>query len=274
MTTKERIHALLNATGDDRAGRAVSFFILSLVTLNIVALVIETVEPVYRAAPWAFDAFETVSVVIFSVEYVLRLWSCTTVPRFQRPLLGRLRYAFTALALADLLAVLPFYLPFIGVDLRVTRALRLFRLFRLGKIGRYSRTLQTMKRVVRSRKEALVLSMSFVVILMLFASVLMYYTEHEAQPRVFASIPDAMWWAVATLSTVGYGDAVPVTPLGKVLSGVVAVLGIGLFAIPTGVLAGAFINEFESGKEEPRCPHCGRAPSEPTKSRSSPSGAP
>jgi voltage-gated potassium channel len=169
----------------------------------------------------------------------------------------------TPLALVDLLSVLPFYLPFVGVDLRSLRAVRLFRVFRIVKLGRYSKALNLLGRVLVSRKAELVMTIFALLVLMVLASSLMYFAEHDAQPESFSSIPAAMWWAVATLSTVGYGDIYPVTFAGKLLAAVVAVLGIGMFALPAGLLGSAFVEEIQRTPTGPqRCPHCGEELSE------------
>ena len=164
------------------------------------------------------------------------------------------------MALVDLAAILPFYLPlFIKLDLRFVRALRLLRLFRIFKMGRYSSALQMLGRVVRAKKEEIFITALVLIMLLVVASGLMYYIEKDAQPKQFSSIPSAMWWGVATLTTVGYGDVYPVTAAGKILSAVIAILGIGLFALPTGILASGFIEELhkkETGKII--CPHCGK----------------
>ncbi len=259
MEVRRRIHEILEPGAEgDRASRGLDIFIVSLIALNVIALVAETVDVIQDVWPAFFSWFEVVSVAIFSIEYVLRIWSCTAATEYASPLRGRFRFAATPLALIDLLAVLPFYLPFTGVDLRFVRAVRLFRLFRLAKLGRYSAALQTLGRVFASRKEELGITVFVLSLLLLLASSLVYFAENEAQPEVFSSIPATMWWGVATLTTVGYGDACPVTPIGKVVSAVIAILGIGMFALPTGILSAAFIEEVNKRRGARQvCPHCG-----------------
>ncbi|MCI0486018.1 MAG: ion transporter, partial [Blastocatellia bacterium] len=187
------------------------------------------------------------------------LWSCTTDKSFERPIAGRIRFALTPLALIDLVAILPFYLPMIfALDLRFVRILRLFRVLRLFKMARYSESLKTLGNVLKLKKEELVVSLLVLSILLVFASSLIYYAENESQPEVFSSIPAAMWWGIATLTTVGYGDIYPVTPAGKILGAIIAVLGIGMFALPAGVLASGFAEEIQKRRREKNlCPHCG-----------------
>ena len=259
---RHRIHELLEPAGTgDRASRAVDIFIVTLIALNVVALVLETVEPVRRAFPALFPWFERWSVAVFSVEYVLRLWSATADPRYASPIRGRLRFARSPLAVIDLLAILPAYLPFVGIDLRVIRAARLFRIFRLAKLARYSRALQMFGRVIAAKKEELVTTFMLLLLLLLVAASMLYFAEHRAQPDVFPSIPAAMWWGVVTITTVGYGDVYPVTVAGRAIAAVVAILGLGMFALPTGLLGAGFVEEMDRRKHTSsrRCPHCGEA---------------
>ena len=169
----------------------------------------------------------------------------------------------TPLALIDLLVVLPFYLPIVFPDLRFMRALRLFRLFRVLKLARYSSSLQTFADVLKLKKEELLLMLFATLILLIISSSLMYNVEHEAQPDNFSSIPEAMWWGIVTLGTVGYGDICPVTPWGKFIGSMVMILGIGLFALPAGIMASGLTEVLAKRKEEQKtagmvCPHCGR----------------
>lgn len=262
MAIKQRIYEILEkADPDDRASRLFDVFIITLIILNVGAVVMETVGSLYAQYEAWFNGFELFTVAVFTVEYGLRLWSCTADPRYARPVTGRLRFSLTPLALFDLLAILPFWLTLMQVDARIIRLIRVLRLFRLAKLSRYSLALQTLGRVFVQRREELLVTVVLMAVLLVIASAFMYHAEHEAQPEAFSSIPAAMWWAVATLTTVGYGDIYPVTPLGKMLGAVIAVLGIGMFALPTGVLGSAFLEEIESQKrarrEGPRCPHCG-----------------
>jgi voltage-gated potassium channel len=259
-STKRRIYQVVERVDPgDRKGRAFDILIMALIVLNIGAVMLETVEDV--AAPYSrfFRAFEVFSAVVFSAEYLLRLWSCTADARYRGAVKGRIRYALTPLALIDLAAILPFYLEFLTVDLRFVRSLRLFRLLRVFKLARYSSSMRTLVRVLKAKHEELVVTLFVVFIMLIFAASAMYYVERDEQPDKFSSIPAAMWWGVATLTTVGYGDVFPVTPLGKMLGAVIAVLGVGLFALPTGILASGFAEELQrTRRREPLiCPHCG-----------------
>ena len=257
---QERLFHILNLGAEHRRGaRAFEIFILSLIILNVLAAMAETVEFVevrYKGLLWDFEVF---SVVIFTIEYFARLWSCVVDPRFQRPILGRIRYAVSFFALVDLLAILPFYAPMlIAFDLRFLRAVRLFRVFRLLKIARYSRALANLVNVFRAKKAELGITVIALLLFLLIASTTMYDVEHDAQPKNFPDIPSAMWWGVVTLTTVGYGDIYPITPLGKFLGSVIALAGIGLFALPAGIIASGLVEEERLNRAKKKtCPHCG-----------------
>lgn len=256
MRDKRYKEALLSTINKAEEGNKISrrfdVFIMTLIVLNVVAVVTETVESLYTKYKVYYDFFEYFSVFVFTIEYIIRLWACTAQPKYSHPVWGRLRYMFSVEALIDLLAILPFYLPlFFDLDLRVIRMLRLFRLLRIFKLGRYSLAFAMIIKVIEKRREELMITLTLVLVLMILSSSLMYYIEHEVQPEAFTSIPATMWWSVATLTTVGYGDVYPVTPLGKVLAALIAILGIGIFALPAGILAAGFESEI-SRKEKKR----------------------
>lgn len=246
------------ARSGDRLSRVVDIGILFLIGLNVAAVILETVQGIALQFGGALSWFERFSVAVFSIEYLARVWSAPADIRYNGAVRGRLRYVFTPMALIDLLAVLPFFLPFIGVDLRFVRAFRLMRVFRVVKAGRYVTALHLFRAVARSKREELVLTTCVLALLLLVASSSMYFAEHAAQPEVFSSIPATMWWAVATLTTVGYGDVIPLTAFGRFLGSAVAILGIGLFALPTAILGSGFVEEIAKTKRTQRCPHCGK----------------
>jgi voltage-gated potassium channel len=260
MSLQHRTWQILEPAGKgDAASRRFDAILLSLIALNVLAVIVESVPWVRRDFGWHLTRFEWFSIAVFSVEYLARLWSSPSDLRFRGAILGRLRFVRSPMAIVDLLAVLPFFLPFLGVDLRVARVLRLLRLFRAAKLWRYVRALGLLAGVVRSRREELVLTTVLLLALLLVASSLMYFAENQAQPEAFSSIPAAMWWAVATLTTVGYGDVYPVTVLGRLLASVVAVLGIGFFALPTAIVGSGFIEELGRRRHgRDRCPTCGQ----------------
>ena len=250
------MNAVLEGSSNSRFGRTVSEFLTAVIVINIAVLIIGTVEDVYQRVPRAFWIVEAVSVAIFTVEYVLRLWYCTANPKYSHPVYGRLRYVMSPLALLDLAAILPFYgelLRVTSADLRFLRAVRL--LARVTRLSQRSSAVGTLVRVFQAKSNELLTTVGVLLVLLLMASSLMYFAEREAQPDVFSSIPETMWWAVITLTTVGYGDMAPVTVLGRFLAGAIAVLGIGLFALPAGILGSGFVSDMERRKA---CPHCGQ----------------
>jgi len=257
MRYRYRTHQILEVAGEgDRASRIADIFILSLIGLNVLAIILESVAALEQRYAVVFTIFERFSVAAFTIEYALRLWSCVEDPRFRRAVRGRLSFAVTPLAVLDLLAILPFYLRVFPIDLRFLRTLRLLRLFRILKVARYSKALRVIGNVVREKKAELCTTIFVLSLLLILASCLLYYVEHGAQPDVFSSIPATMWWAVATFTTVGYGDIYPVTGLGKLIAALMAILGIGVAALPTGIIASGFVEQHEV--EGRVCPHCGK----------------
>lgn len=259
MTAKKRIYEILEtAAAEDRVSRFFDFFIIILIALNVIAVILETVKSISSNFKEVFHLFEIFSVIIFSIEYLLRIWSCPLNPKYKHSIKGRIRFALTPLAIVDLLAILPFYIPMIlPLDLRFMRALRLIRLFRLFKLGRYSDAMKLIYCVIKNKKEELLTTLFIVFLLLILSSSLLYYCEYETQPNVFSSIPAAMWWGIATLTTVGYGDLYPITPLGKVLGAIICLLGIGLFAMPTGIISAGFVEAVKKRKTNNICPNCG-----------------
>ena len=241
---RREVHDVLEVAGDAHPmGRVVNGFIIVLIFLNAIAFAADTVPELAGRYRWEFATFNAFSVIVFTVEYALRIWSAVEIPMLSRlpRWQARLRYAMRPMMIIDLLAFLPWYLHWLyPLDLRL---LRVFRLFRLLMLVRYSPALQTLGRVVTDEYRALLGALLVILILLLFASSGMYLIERHMQPDKFGSIPQAAWWALATLTTVGYGDVVPVTPLGKMLGRVVMLLGVGMIALPVAIIATGFSQE-------------------------------
>lgn len=285
---KQRVWSLVDAgrpAGDDAAPgdpsessshqRSFDWFdwmIAILIVLNVIAFILESEKALHSQYRTAFHAFEVFSLLVFTIEYLLRLWSCTVVSGYAHPVLGRLRFALRPLQIIDLLAILPgllFFLP----DLRFVRALRLLRILRVLKVGRYSDAVALLARVLKKRRGDLAVMALVLVILLVISASALHYAEDEAQPDKFGSITQSLWWAVITLTTIGYGDVFPITPLGKVLGGMIAVAGIGIVALPTAIVASGFSEELTRVREAKRrariendpsaagvsCPHCGKS---------------
>ena len=232
-----------SSPGDRRRGRWFNRFMVFLILSNVACVVLETVEGVNQEFSELFYTFELISVVIFTVEYTLRLWVCTEHDNeaYTHPIRGRIKYAMSPLALIDLLAIAPFFLGiFFSIDLRF---MRVFRILRLLKLTRYNPALESFGAVVRTEGSALGALFMLIMILVVVFACLVYMAEHIAQPDAFGNIPKAMWWALATLTTVGYGDIAPITPYGKVIGSMTMLLGVCVFAIPAGILANGFARE-------------------------------
>lgn len=254
MTFKKRLHEVLyGLRPQDKTAHIFQFSLAALIVINAFAVMLETVESLNAQYAQLFALIENISVLIFVAEYATRLWVANLSPAYQHPLHGRLRYVFTPIALIDLIAILPSLLALTGLDLRILRILRLLRLI---KLTRHAQALRTLAHALRSRIEEITISALFMLLLMLISSALIYYAEHDAQPEIYSSIPAAWWWSISTLATIGYGDIYPVTIAGKLTAALTAVFGIGLFALPGGIIASALIETAKT--PEKICPHCGK----------------
>lgn len=241
---KARLFRILEAgKTTDLPSVVFDIFMVVLILVNLVAFAAGTVEAIDREwgrELWLFNIF---SVAVFTVEYVLRLWVCTEhiQLRGHHPAKARAKFAATPFMLIDLAAILPFYLSaFVPMDMRL---LRVFRLIRFFKLARFSPAIATLGQVFYAERRALMAALIIMAGLLLVSSSLIYFAESAAQPEVFGSIPAAMWWAIATLTTVGYGDVVPVTAIGRMIGGVVMLFGLGMFALPIGIIATGFYHE-------------------------------
>ena len=259
MKIRRRVWEMADvAKTTDTTSKFFDIFILALILLSMVAAILESVASLEQHFHLAFEIFEYFSIIVFTLEYLARVWSCVEQPQYAKALTGRLRFIFHPLSLIDLAAILPFYIFFISLDLRMLRLLRLLRILRVAKLTRYSSSLRLFGHVLKEKKEELLLTLMLMLGLIVVVSSLMYYAEHEAQPDKFPNIPAAMWWSVITLTTVGYGDIYPITTLGKVFAGISAILGVGVFALPTGILGASFVEEIQKQKAALKCcPHCG-----------------
>lgn len=261
---KKRIFEIFEvAASHDIWSKVFDIFLMALILLNVGIIIADTFDLPPKISNFC-GKIESISVVIFSVEYIARLWTSDLkypdIPAWR----ARLKYICTFAALIDLVSLLPSYLSFVSANLMVLRMLRIFRLFRAFKLNRYTHALQDIGEVFKRKAGQLVSSMLVVSFLMIIAAVLMYDAEHEAQPEVFNNALSGMWWAIATLTTVGYGDIYPVTAVGKLMSAVIAVLGIGLVAVPTGIISAGFSEQIaekqkdnNNEKERIFCPYCG-----------------
>ncbi|WP_313656461.1 ion transporter [Planktothrix agardhii] len=255
LETKEHPHPL---------GRFFKYFLIFLITLNTLVVCIESIDEMFKIYKTILNSFNQFSLGVFTLEYILRVWSCTILKKYSHPVWGRLKYMLTPLAIIDLIAFLPFYFYFDPGNFQEMKLLQLTRFLQILKLGRYSQVTQILNQVIYLRKKELVLTLNVVFFLLIFSGNLIYFAEHEAQPDKFPHIPASMWWAVITLTTVGYGDVYPITPLGRLLGGILALLGIGLIALPAGIIASGFTEVIARNKQANQtlypkiCPHCGK----------------
>ncbi len=237
---RRRVAHLLESDQRDRPGRWLGIGLMTLISLNVLAVILQSVPAMDARFHDYFQAFEIFSVAVFTFELVVRVWTCVEQPEYRErgPLAGRLRYSLTPMALIDLLAILPFYLSALaGLDLRFLRVVRLIRIL---KLTRYSTAMQALLAVLQAEADKLTAGFVLLFVLFVLAASGIHLLERDIQPEAFGSIPDAMWWAMATLTTVGYGDVVPVTPMGRVFGGCITIIGVGMVALPAGIIASGF----------------------------------
>ncbi len=230
---KKRIKSIVEIN-DNKLSRYFAFFIQALILLSVVTFSIETIPNLKPEIRTILQSIEWFSVIIFSVEYILRIYVADSKPKF----------IFSFFGIIDLLAILPFYLSF-GIDLRSLRALRFLRLFRILKLVRYNKAMNHFTRAIKSAKEEIFLFIFITLILIYFSAVGIYYFENQAQPEHFSSIFDSLWWAIITLTTVGYGDVYPITVGGKVFTFFILMIGLGIVAIPTGIISSALTKSID-----------------------------
>ncbi len=262
---KKRLFDILQLSDrSDRLGHMADMFFVLLISLNvlIVFLYTFTLPPVLLPI---FRQIEFVSIIFFTAEYCLRIWTADLLYPNLSPFMARLRYLTSIMALIDLLSILPFYLPMlIPFDLKVLRALRLVRLFQIFKLSRYTSPLTSITHVIRRKSSQLTASLCVVLLLIIVSSLLMYSVENPVQPDKFNNAFSGMWWAISTMTTVGYGDIYPVTALGKCIGSLIAFLGVGLLAVPTALISTGFMEQNEQHRREHEdssmtyCPHCGK----------------
>jgi voltage-gated potassium channel len=251
MIQRKRIAELLEKGHElDRPSKIVNLLLILLISMNVIAIFLETVDPIYQQYQQVFWYFEIFSVVIFTIEYAARIWSCIDLEGIDaaRPVRGRIRYMLRPIAVVDLLAILPFYLSlYLPIDLRFLRVLRLLRLF---KLTRYSPALGALLDVVQKEADALLASVVVLLMMLVISAGGIYLLENELQPDSFGSMPSSLWWAIVTLTTVGYGDVIPVTTLGKMFGGFIGLIGIGMIALPAAILASGFAENIRGRKEK------------------------
>ncbi len=273
MEIKERLYRFLEPSPQDENRWENSFdvFILALILLSVGAVILRTMESLPEDFDTFLKYFQLFATGVFSVEYVLRVYSCTADESYSYPVWGRIRFIFSPMSIIDLLAVAPLYVvALFAPAANIAGATLVLRMLRLLKLFRYSQSLTVFARVLKDKANQLLAASIATGVLLIFSSSLVYFAERGAQPEAFPSIPATMWWGIITLTTVGYGDVSPVTPLGQLFGAITAVVGIGIVALPSGILASGFIEEFAEEEQiedevederevasERQCPNCG-----------------
>jgi len=240
--------------GKETLPRWIDGFLIALIVVSTVQVILDTFSDMPTGYQSASSIAEVIITAVFTLEYILRLW-VSDIDRKpnQRSSIARLGFAFSPMAIVDLIAILPFYLslflPFSGSVFRVLRVLRLTRLL---KVGHYTTALNVVARVLKRKASQLIASLTVLGLLLIVASALMYAAENDIQPEAFPNALSGLWWAVVTVTTVGYGDVYPVTMVGRMLGADVALLGVGLVAIPTGIISSGFLEESMQDNERTR----------------------
>jgi voltage-gated potassium channel Kch len=249
-TFRQKVFSLMHATPTSGPlHRYIDRLIIAAVLVSVVSIVLETVPAIHAIFKNEFVFLEIATIILFSVEYVARVYSACEVFKYSDPIKGRLRYMVSIPALIDLISILPFFLGILLDKVVDTRFLRIFRLTRLLKVTRYTGTLNTLIKAISREKRVLFASAFMMLLLVVLTASLGYELEHDAQPDKFDSIPSAMYWAVITLASVGYGDISPITPMGRAMTVVISLIGIGIFAIPAGLMASAFTDQLRIDRE-------------------------
>jgi voltage-gated potassium channel len=250
MQIQKRVYEILGqAQNGDKVSSFVDRFLTILIITNVLAVSLESVETIGSAFRQEFAAFEMFSIIVFGTEYILRLWSAVAKEdsAHKTPFGKRIEYILSFNGLVDLAALLPSLISmFVGsADLRWIRVVRILRLL---KMSNYSTALEDLGSAIYEERQSFLAALYLFTLALFIASALMYVLEHQAQPEAFASIPESMWWALITLTTVGYGDVSPITTLGKMVGALTALIGVCTVALLTGIIASAFTSQIEKRK--------------------------
>jgi voltage-gated potassium channel Kch len=249
-TFRQRVHALVfpSAYGGD-LHQLYDSFIVVWVVISVLAVILESVQSIHYLLNMEFLILDAIAVSIFTLEYTLRMYCCVEEPGYKKAVTGRLKMAKSTSSIIDLLAIAPFFLEVFLHHLIDLRFMRVFRLLRLLKLTRYTGATQSLMKVIAREWPVMAASAFIMLLLVVMTASLGYLFEHEAQPEKFENIPQSIYWAVITLASVGYGDISPVTPAGRAMTIVLALIGIGIFAIPAALLSSAFSDQLKSDRE-------------------------
>lgn len=258
-----------------------NYFLMVLIILSVGEMALETDETIFNEYKYYFNVFDLFTVMVFSAEYIIRIVTAHLNPKNK----GKTRwqsikdYIFSFAGIVDLLSILPFYVNDIKFDSRVVKTLRLFRFLRVFKMARYNESMKDIVDVIRAKSSEIGVIMGLIMIIMIISSFIMFYAEHKDNSEQFPNVLSCLWWAIVTMTTIGYGDVYPITVWGKVVGSIMAILGIGLVAMPTGIISAGFLEKIdekkkkaekeEAEKEKPKeeiteenkkhyCPYCGK----------------
>lgn len=230
--------------------------LFSLIIISTTNLVLESIDA-FQYKYWKITFYlEVFTIVFFTLEYILRLYTCVEITKFNSPIMGRLKYAIEPLMIIDLLSILPMYFFLATNNTSSFYVFGVFRILRLFKAIRYINAFRIIGQVFYIKREQLLISFTFIFFTFVFYSFLIFVAESNAQPKVFKNIPSAMWYTISTITTVGYGDIVAITPFGKIVSGIMGISGWLLFAIPTSILTSGFL-KINIHEKKDFCPNCG-----------------
>ena len=247
---RQKMHALVFPSSRGGALHNIfDLFIAFWVVISVIAVVLESVQSISYILHLEFIILDMIAVMIFTIEYCMRIYCCVEEPGFQRALAGRVKQAKTFSSVIDLLAIVPFFLEALLHHLLDLRFLRVFRLLRLLKLTRYTKATATLTKVIVREWPVMGASAFIMLLMVVLTASLGYLFEHDAQPEKFENIPQSIYWAVITLASVGYGDISPVTPAGRIMTIILALMGIGIFALPAAVLSSAFTDQLNKERE-------------------------
>ncbi|ELR72251.1 Potassium voltage-gated channel subfamily KQT [Fulvivirga imtechensis AK7] len=257
MKLLRRLNIIVDDSKHTKGGRLYNQILIVLITLNVCVVIIESFSLPSYTRPY-LKSFEVFSIVVFTLDYLVRIVTARIRHKKLNGIKSYLRFIISPLGLIDLLSILPFYLPLLlPIDLRFLRLLRVFRIMRVFKLNRYYKSFRLILHVINIKKRELTMCLFAVIILLVIASAIMFYIENPKQPDKFPNIIASLWWAIATLTTIGYGDVYPITAAGKVVSSFIALVGIGFVALPTGILSSGFLEVLDEKRKFNYCPHCG-----------------
>lgn len=257
MNTQEYLYTILEEPEKNKIAYWINVSLYILIIISIVSLMLSSVKEYHLEYKVLFTNINNAIMSIFILEYILRVYASGKLIAYNG-LKGKLKYAMTPYAIVDLLTILPFMIIGFGIDTAFIRSLRLLRVFRLFRIKEYASFIQKIQKIVISQKEEFSVLLFFTLLILILLSFIIFEVEHDAQPEIFTNIFQTFWWAVATLTTVGYGDMYPVTSMGKLITAIISILGIAFIAIPGGIFASEFMNSISKKEDidDKACPKC------------------